>query len=170
MFTFWKFLPNLQFLKLKHSIKITLFGDFNRFFCKITILESLCENNNDIATVVECSPITRETGVQSQVVSYQGLKKWKLTPPCKTLSTIRYGFKGKWSNPENGVAQSTTSLCSSYWRGRLWVTLDYGRLTYFLEGFKLKICRKIKSSAYYSINFLYLYSKLRILIFVKLKK
>ena len=32
-----------------------------------------------------------ETGVQSQVESYQRPKKWYLMLPCLTLSIIRYG-------------------------------------------------------------------------------
>ena len=40
--------------------------------------------------VVECSPMIRETYVQSQVESYQRLLKWYLIPPCLTLSNIRY--------------------------------------------------------------------------------
>ena len=35
-----------------------------------------------IGLVVECSPMARETEVQSQVESYQRLKKWYLIPPC----------------------------------------------------------------------------------------
>ena len=68
---------------------------------------------------VECLPMARETGVQSQVESCQRLKKWYLIPPCLTLSNIRYGSKVKWSNPENGVTPSSTPRCSSYWKGSL---------------------------------------------------
>ena len=32
---------------------------------------------------------------QSQVESYQRLKKWYLMPPCLTLSIIRYGSRVK---------------------------------------------------------------------------
>ena len=59
-----------------------------------------------------CSPIARETWVQSQVVSYQRLKKWYLMPPYLTLSIIRYGSRVKWSNPGKGVAPSPTPWCS----------------------------------------------------------
>ena len=69
---------------------------------------------------VECSPIARETRVQSQVESYQRLKNWYLIPPCLALSMIRV----KWSNPVNGVAPFPTSRCSSYWKGSLRVTID----------------------------------------------
>ena len=53
--------------------------------------------------------------------------KWYLIPPCLTLSIIRYGSRVKWSNPGNGVAPSPTPWCSSYRKGSLRVTLDYGR-------------------------------------------
>ena len=77
--------------------------------------------------VVECSPMVRETGIQSQVDSYQRLKKWYLMPPCLTFNIIRYGSRVKWSNPGNGVTPSPSPRCRSYWKGSLWVTLDYGR-------------------------------------------
>ena len=51
--------------------------------------------------------------------------------PCLTLSIIRYGSRVKWSNPRNGVAPSPTPQCRSYWKGNLWVTLDYSRQLYF---------------------------------------
>ena len=54
----------------------------------------------------------RETWVQSQVESYQRLKKWYLMPPCLTLSIVRYGSRVKWSNPGKGVAPSPTPWCS----------------------------------------------------------
>ena len=34
--------------------------------------------------------MVKATGVQSQVESYQRLKKWYLVPPCLTPSIIRY--------------------------------------------------------------------------------
>ena len=72
------------------------------------------------------------SGVQSQVESYQRLKKWYLTPPCLTLSIIRYVTRVKWSNPGEGVAPSPTPRCSSYWKGSLRVALDYSRQLYLL--------------------------------------
>ena len=73
----------------------------------------------------------RQTGVQSQVESYQRLKKWYLLPPCLTLSIIRYESRVKWNNPGKGVAPFHTRWCNSYWKGSLRVTLDYGRQLYF---------------------------------------
>ena len=74
--------------------------------------------------------MARETWVQSQVESYQRLKKWYLMPPCLTLSIIRYGSRVKWRNPGKGVAPSPTPWCSSYWKGSLRVTFNYGRQLY----------------------------------------
>ena len=56
--------------------------------------------------------MARETWVQSQVESYQRLKKWYLMPFCLTLSIIRYRSRVKWSNPGKGVAPSPTPWCS----------------------------------------------------------
>ena len=53
---------------------------------------------------LECSPMAQETGVQSQIKSYQRLKKWYLIPPCFKLSIIRYGLRVQWSNPGKGEA------------------------------------------------------------------
>ena len=77
--------------------------------------------------------MARETWVQSQVESYQRLKKWYLMPPCLTLSIIRYGSRVKWSNPGKGVSPFPTPWCSSYQKGSLLVTLDYGRQLYFTK-------------------------------------
>ena len=74
--------------------------------------------------------MARETGVQSQVESYQRLKKWYLMPPFLTLSNIRYVWRVKWSNPETGVAPSPTPWCSSYRKGSLQVTCNYSRKLY----------------------------------------
>ena len=85
----------------------------------------------------ECSRMIRETWVQSQVESYQKLKKWYLIPPCLTLSIIRYTSRVKWVHPGKGEAPSPTPWCSSYWKGNLWVTLDNGRqlIIWYITGF-----------------------------------
>ena len=49
-----------------------------------------------------------------------------MIPPGLTLSNIRYVSKVKLGNPGKGVAPSPTPQCSSYWKGSLLVTLDYG--------------------------------------------
>ena len=53
-------------------------------------------------------------------------------PRCLTLSNIKYVSRIKWSNPGKGVVPSPTPQCSSYWKGSLLVTLDYGRQLYLL--------------------------------------
>ena len=77
--------------------------------------------------------MARETWVQSQVESYQRLKKWYLMPPCLTLSIIWYGSRVKWSNLGKGVAPSPTPRCSSYRKGNLRVILDHGRLYKYIN-------------------------------------
>ena len=69
--------------------------------------------------------------VQSQLESYQRLKKWYLMLPCLTLSIIRYRSRIKWSNPWKGIVPSPTLWCSSYWKGGLQVILDYGWLFFY---------------------------------------
>ena len=86
-----------------------------------------------IGSWVECSPMIRETGVQSQVGSYQRLLKWYLIPTCLTLSIIRSVSRVKWSNPGKGVASSPAPWCCSYWKENLPVALDNGRQIYFTE-------------------------------------
>ena len=80
-----------------------------------------------------------ETRVQSQVASYQGLKKWYLRPPCLALSTIRLGSRVKWCNPGNGVAPSPTPRCNSYRNESLRVTFDWSRQLYFLLYYKTEV-------------------------------
>ena len=54
-------------------------------------------------------------------------QKWYLMPPCLILNITRYGSRVKWSTPGKGVAPSPTPWCSSYRKGSLWITFDYGR-------------------------------------------
>ena len=62
-----------------------------------------------------------------------------MTPPCLTLSIIRYGSRVKWRNPGKGVASSPTSWCSSYRKRCLQVTLDYGLQLYFYLPFSVDV-------------------------------
>ena len=97
--------------------------------------------------------MAREIWVQSQVASCQRLKKWYLMPPSLTLSIIRYGSRVKLSNPGKGVAPSPTPWCSSYRKGSLRVTLDYGRQLYFTIHIHKKkiISKKIITSKFQTI-------------------
>ena len=56
-----------------------------------------------------------------------------MTPPCLTLSIIRYGSRVKWSNLGNGVAPYSIPRRCSYWKGSLRVTLNYDRQLYFFS-------------------------------------
>ena len=106
---------------------------------------------------LECLPMARETGIQSQVESYQRLKKWYLMPPCLTLSIIRYKLMVKWSNPGKGVAApSPTSCCSSYWKGSLQVALSQSRQFYLLIYIYIYIFTP-PSQMMYRFLFIYIY-------------
>ena len=54
-------------------------------------------------------------------------QKCYLMSHCLTLGIIRYGSKVKWNSSGKGVAPSPTPWWSSYRKGSLWVTIDYGR-------------------------------------------
>ena len=85
---------------------------------------SLYLKRNVIPWWVECSPMARETGVQSNVGSYQRLKNLYLIPLVLTLSIIRYRSRLKWSNTGKGVGPFPTSRCNSNWKGNFRVTLN----------------------------------------------
>ena len=87
--------------------------------------------------------MARETWVQSQVESYQRLKKWYLMPPGLTPSIIKYGSRVKWSNPEKAVAPSPTPWCCS--KGNLQATLDEGRQLYYLYNIYVEENRPLKT-------------------------
>ena len=61
-------------------------------------------------------------------------KTQKMVLDASLLNTqhFKVWIKGKWSNPGKGVAPSPTPWCSSYQKGSLRVTLDYGRQLYLL--------------------------------------
>ena len=81
--------------------------------------------------------MARETRVQSLVESYQRLKKWYLMLPCLTQH-YKVQIKSKEEQSREGVAPSPTSWCSSYRKGSLRVTLDYGhQLYYIFKHFKM---------------------------------
>ena len=65
--------------------------------------------------------------VQSQVESYQRLKKMVLDASLLNTQHYKVRIKGKVEQSREGVAPSPTHWCSSYRKGSLRVTLDYGR-------------------------------------------
>ena len=56
----------------------------------------------------------------------QVIPKTQKMAPCLTLSILKYRSKENWSNPGKEVVPSPTSSCSSYRKGSLRVTLNYG--------------------------------------------
>ena len=68
-----------------------IFGKFQVFIIIVIIFIAV-----SLAQWLVCSPMAWETRVQSQVKSYQRLKKWYLMPPCLTLKNVS---TVKWSNP-----------------------------------------------------------------------
>ena len=87
-------------LQSENYFKMNLF-EVSRCFCYFP---------QPIGLVIECLPMAREIGIQSQVESYQSLKKWHLIPRCLTLSIIRYVSRVKWNNPKKGVVPSPAPL------------------------------------------------------------
>ena len=59
----------------------------------VYVRASMCIYVWPIGSVVDCSPMIQETGVQSQVESYQTPKKCYLMPLCLTLHIIKYGSR-----------------------------------------------------------------------------
>ena len=56
-------------------------------------------------------PKTQKTVLDASLLNTQHYKVW---------------IKGKWSCPGKEVVLSPTPWCSNYWKGSLWVDLDYG--------------------------------------------
>ena len=79
--------------------------------------------------------MAQDTWVQSQVESYQRLKKIILDASLLNTQHYKIRIKGKVEQSKEGVAPSPTPWCSSYRKGSLWVTLDYGRQLYLLIHF-----------------------------------
>ena len=107
--------------------------------------------------------MAREIWAQSQVESYQRLKKWYLMLSCLTLSIIRYVSRVKWSNPGNGVAPSPTPRRSSYRKGSPRVNLDYGRQLYLCIYIYIYIYIWVSVCTYSNIYiYIYIYIYIRI--------
>ena len=94
----------LKFVPITGGRQIIFSGSRIRLFFSLSALAIRLHNRQHILvpkspiTTQVFSPMTRDTGVQFQVESYQGLKKWYFLPPCLLLSIIRYISMVKWSN------------------------------------------------------------------------
>ena len=89
-------------------------------------------------------------------------KTQKIVLDASLLSTQHYkvGIKGKVEQSRKGVAPSPTHWCSSYRKGSLWVTLDYGRQLYLLIYIYIYIY-------IYSIIYIYIYIYIYICVCVR---
>ena len=76
-----------------------------------------------LAQLLECSLKVRETGVLSQVESYQRLKKIVLDAYLVNIQHYIVQIKSKWSTPGKIVSPSSTIRCSHYWKGSLQISL-----------------------------------------------
>ena len=104
-----------------------------------------------LASWVECLRMVRKTGVQSQVESYQRLKKRYLILPCLPLSILRYVSSIKWSNPGERVASPLHLGVVAIEKGAFGSpSTTVANLTYKkdlgLDRLKWLICHKIKPS------------------------
>ena len=109
---------------------------FSAVVAQISFFGTVLSNTNNFYTdiyiyMLECSPMARESWVQSQVESYQRLKKMVLDASLLNTQHYKVRIKGKVEQSREGVAPSPTHWCSSYQKGSLQATLDYGRQLYF---------------------------------------
>ena len=93
--------------------------------------------------------MTQVTGVQSQGVLYERLKM-VLDTSLLTTQYYKVLSRVKWSNPVKSGATSSTPECRIYWKGSLWVSLDYGQLT-ILVGSLIYLFISLFISTYLSI-------------------
>ena len=87
----------------------------------------------DTGPKIEYLSMAQKTRVPAQNESCQRLQKWYLMPPCLTVSIIWLRSRVKWSNPGKGEVPSLTPQCCSYWKGTLWVALNYSCRRTLLE-------------------------------------
>ena len=76
---------------------------------------------------------TNSPGDLASILGRVIAKTQKMVLDAILLNTQHYKVlsRVKWSNPGKKVAPSPTPRCSSYRKGSLRVTLDYGRQLYF---------------------------------------
>ena len=96
---------------------------------------SIFGNEKNRGNIYECNLMVRvfahglgDLGsIPGQVIP-KTQKKWYSMPLCLILRIIKYRSRVMWVNPGKGVAPSPIPQCSSYQKGSLRVTFDYGQL------------------------------------------
>ena len=91
--------------------QVVLQGRISLTILSLSAIKKLKPYNRTIGIIVSVHQMSQETGVQSQVESYQRLKKWYLMRPC--INTYKIRIKDMRINPGKRVAPSPTPWCSS---------------------------------------------------------
>ena len=119
-------------LSISHDLQFSNTKNLTTDLCSSSELSvwftAILNSLKTMAWWLECLPMAQETWIQSQVDSYQRLKKWYVTSPCLTISIIRYGSK---------LVPFPTPWSCSYQKGSLRVTLYNSRHLYLLRWFLL---------------------------------
>ena len=135
---------NIQYLIIlffTHLLLILILICWKKFFFKIFLIHETFshETNRNRWYIYIYRPIDIMVSVFAKGPGDQGsIPGWviqmtqKMVPDAFLFNTQHYKIQinGKWSNLGEGVRHSLTPRCSNYWRGSLWVTLNYGQTTY----------------------------------------
>ena len=100
------------------------------FFCHMcNLIACICVSDIGLAVRVFANGPGDLGSIPGRVIP----KTQKMVLDASLFNTQHYKvrIKGKVEPPREGVAPSPTSWCSSYRKGSLQVTLDYGRQLYF---------------------------------------
>ena len=84
--------------------------------------------------IVGCSPLVRETGLQSVVKSKT--QNMVLDASLHYTQQYKVRIKGMWKTTGKGVSLFPTLWCCSYWKGGLRVAIDNGRPTSYINPWK----------------------------------
>ena len=80
-----------------------------------------------IATTPRCRMFANSSGDSVSIPGRDIPKTHKMVLVASLLIIIRYGLRVNLSDPGKGVAPSSTSRCSNYWKGSLRFDLDNSR-------------------------------------------
>ena len=124
----------------KECLGSSAFTIFQKFLERIPRVCSAIGGNfiGSLVYWVECSPVVRETEVQSQVESYLRLKNMLLDTLLLNTQHYKVRIKGIVEQSGKGVAPSPTPRCGSNWKGSLRVTRVYSRELYLFFTYRQK--------------------------------